>query len=184
MRSTFGVRARRPLFIEAGPITSACGESQSQQQLECNMRGQLMRSKIRKMEFNKLCWVKVGNCLRWWNEMGKRNPHVMWSDIYQTNSSDFSSHVHITYWCAVFRQERWTETLCCSRVRNVSWINSEGGVTKRSTCLNRDWQGHLFTHAQDHMVYRLSHLINVHFNDHLTERSPRQARLSQTLWYY
>lgn len=81
------------LFIEASPITSACGESQSQQQLERNMRGQLMRSKIRKMEFNKLCWVKVGNCLRWRHEMGKRNPHVMWSDIYHTNSSDFSSHV-------------------------------------------------------------------------------------------
>lgn len=61
MRSTLGVGARRPLFAVAGPITSACGESQSQQQRESNMSGQLMRSKIRKMEFNRLCWEKAGN---------------------------------------------------------------------------------------------------------------------------
>lgn len=72
MRSTFGVGARRPLFAVAGPITSACGESQSQQQRESNMSGQLMRSEIRKMEFNRVAG-------RRWEILKTRNPHGAWS---------------------------------------------------------------------------------------------------------
>lgn len=64
MRSTFGAGVRRLLFAGAGPITSACGESQSQQQRESNMNGQLMRSKIRKTEFNRLCWGEGGKSCR------------------------------------------------------------------------------------------------------------------------
>lgn len=54
-------RGATPAVRRSGPITSACGESRSRQQRESNMSGQLMRSKIRKTEFSRLCWEKVGN---------------------------------------------------------------------------------------------------------------------------
>lgn len=161
MRSTFGVGARRPLFSVAGPITPACGESQSQQQRESNRSGQLMRSKIRKMDLNRLCWEKVGI-------LQTRSPHGDWSHVRPCSAgSELNAccpHVHVVDETLVlFTPQVWIPDRRRGRSNETLPVITQG---RTEACL---WH----TRTCACTAHRRRCPLNI--NEHLTEskRSPR-----------